>query len=411
MLAVIHIGVLAGLLWYGYRQVGEPQLRPYYWPAALIKLAAGAGVGLLYLYYYRGGDTWQLFQQAELVAGRAFTSWQGFLLVYGGGDLSTIPGFAYTWQPRASFMVRLLAPLAWLTGGSYWLTGAYLSIFSLRAMWLLARTAWQQWQRQWPALLPALFLPSLVFWTSGVLKESVAIGCMAVVLALAWRLYQGSAVGRWQAVGALLAWLVLAMLRYYYAALLAVTLLAYVMAAYLPTRIRKKYGVRALLLFFILLLFAGSLLHINLWPSRLPAVLAHNYYQAVLASGWQKVVQLPGLEGDFLSLLLYSPWALWQGLFAPLWLEPFGWPRLLAVAENWLVLVALANGLRDWRWPAAGRTRLWVTAWLLFVITAAILLVYASPNLGTLSRIRSGYYLVWGYLIAALYAGKRPERK
>jgi len=75
------------------------------------------------------------------------------------------------------------------------------------------------------------------------------------------------------------------------------------------------------------------------------------------------------------------------------------------------MLTVLIIGLRGWRCPAAGRTRLWVTVWLLFVFTAAILLVYASPNLGTLSRIRSGYYLVWGYLIAALYAGKRPERK
>ena len=39
---------------------------------------AGVGVGLLYKYYYTGGDTWNYFYQAEKFSQIAFQSWSSF---------------------------------------------------------------------------------------------------------------------------------------------------------------------------------------------------------------------------------------------------------------------------------------------------------------------------------------------
>ena len=67
LLTLLHIVLISGLAWLLWRKE-IPTLRQIFWPAIVVKLAAGACLGLLYTYYFPVGDTFVYFNDASRVA-------------------------------------------------------------------------------------------------------------------------------------------------------------------------------------------------------------------------------------------------------------------------------------------------------------------------------------------------------
>ncbi len=67
ILIFVHLIVLLALGFLLWRRSVAP-LRLFLWPAYLLKLAAGIGVGLLYSIYYSTGDTMHYFRDGMLLA-------------------------------------------------------------------------------------------------------------------------------------------------------------------------------------------------------------------------------------------------------------------------------------------------------------------------------------------------------
>ena len=63
----VHLSVIFFLSsWVWRRQL--PDVKPFFWPALLLKLVAGIGLGLLYKYHYAVGDTFSFFEDASALA-------------------------------------------------------------------------------------------------------------------------------------------------------------------------------------------------------------------------------------------------------------------------------------------------------------------------------------------------------
>ncbi len=154
----------------------------------LFKLLGVTGFCIIYLFYYEGGDTVNYFLGTQAIGnlieqdiekGLAvlfntdsyFNSWQSF---------NAGTGFPphYMWKDPNTFSVsRLSVPLYFLGAKSFFITSFLTACFSYIGIWKLYRlfnTLYTGNSRIFAYLI--LFLPSLIFWGGGVMKDSYVLG-------------------------------------------------------------------------------------------------------------------------------------------------------------------------------------------------------------------------------------------
>ncbi|MEN8247561.1 MAG: hypothetical protein ABFS32_01410 [Bacteroidota bacterium] len=407
MIQFVNILLLLALAYYGFRITRNEPLGNFYLPGLLFKVLAGFSVGLIYSYYYTNGDTWVMYAEGIKLKTAAISSVDSFINIYFKSDYTSISQFAYPIQPRAAFMAKILGLLAFITNNNYWLSSIYLSIFSFWGFWLLATNLYSFTGSKWSAVIPTLFFPSIIFWTSGILKESVAIGAMAGVMSMVLKGYLKNRLSWEQWLVVIIGLLLLAQLKYYYAAILVVAVIS-LFGARILLSVRSKWHWELLtvVIIFIVTMSAASQIHPNLWPSRFLTVIVDNYYQYVQLSEVSNVVVFKDLAPTVPSVLIHSPKALFAGLFFPLWMSSFNILRLMVIIENGLLLIASIYGIRYFILPEVRDYRLLLFVSLLFIIVAAILLTFSAPNFGTLVRYKTGYLLVFVSILSAAISSR-----
>ena len=155
----------------------------FFIPGILAKIAGAIGLGLIYIYYYGGGDTLNYFQSSvaytNLLNKNASDFVEGWL-----GDLginSTIlfdqetgyPVYSNQRDNHAFFVVRLLIPIALIGFKSYFPMAILVSILSFSGTWKLYKVFISEFPNYKKELAYCiLFVPSVVFWGSGIMKDS-----------------------------------------------------------------------------------------------------------------------------------------------------------------------------------------------------------------------------------------------
>ena len=407
MIITLNILLLIALAGFGYRTSHKSDIKVYYWPGLALKVIAGIGLGLLYSYYYAGGDSWVMFNEAIRLADTAFYSTRAFSDIYLFSDYSSIPDYAFVLQPRAAFMTKIIALPASLTGDNYWLTSCYFSMFSFFGFWFAANIIYNIVGNKTTAILPALFFPSVVFWSSGILKESIAISSLAVAMTILINAYYKKRTG-WLSTLLLVGSIMLLLyLKYYYAAILIVSFITvFVIRVILPKTSTRYIELGSIVIVFFTILGITSLFHPNFWPSRFLTVITDNYYNFIESSSDENVVKFNSLTPTITSFLYYSPKALLAGLFYPLTMESFNFLKMASVLENWLVLFSFIYAVRWFKIPELRDNRLLLWAILLFVITAAVFITFSTPYLGTLARFKIGYWAVFVTLITGVITNR-----
>jgi hypothetical protein len=110
-------------------------------------------------------------------------------------------------------------------------------------------------------------------------------------------------------------------------------------------------------------------------------------------------VEFRNLRPAALSILENAPWALFSGLFRPMFWEVSSIIKVLPALENTLLLVAVIAALTGVK--AYGRLshRLLLLSVVVYVIVLCVFLTLSAPNLGTLSRYRTGYISFFTFIV------------
>lgn len=372
---LLFVAFVASMVWYKLAKTDTS----IFWSAAVLRLGAGLAVGLLYKYYYSGeGDTFVLFNDA--------------IQVY-QGDITTI-----TSEPRSLFFVYIVGFVSIITGNSYWLTSLWLSLFSFICSYRLV----VKLDEYFPSLrmasrLALLFVPSVVFWSSGIVKESLAFGAVAILALYFVAFIRHEKITLKAVTEIILALILLLSLKYYWAAVL----LPSVIAAFIIRRIAPaKFLAGWFVLVFMLLCLAVSFTHPNFYLSRFLSVMVDNHNLYATTSTSETLIEYYNLSASWISVVINSPWALWSGLFRPLVFEVPTLTGFLAGFENLLILALVAWKIKYIR-RSAPENRLIVFTVLVYVITLCVFLALSTPNLGTLSRYRVGFLPFFVLLILA----------
>lgn len=371
------VGVVVWLL-----QTGNKRLRIFFAPALLFKLLCSVVLGLLYLYVFQKGDTFRFFHDGVLLADWAVEQPREFLaFLWRSNETFSVWHQLNITEPRSLFFSKLLSLMCLLAGNNYWLCALWLALISFVSSWLLVqRLSALHPEHSASFAIAFLLWPSVIFWSSGVLKESIALAAIFWLtrLTLEWaatRTFSLSVLFQ-----ALFCFWIAWNLKYYWIGLLAPFLALVAGRSY---RIFWRIALVALAILIAILVW-----HPNLNPNRVLNVITDNYNQYHFLTGGNNTFHFENLRPTWQSVMLSSPAALWCGLYRPFVWEGTTFFHMLAAIENGVLLILtvfmvvrfrLAPVLRGWLLPLLG-----------YALLECIFLTLSTPSWGTLTRYRVG---------------------
>ena len=388
----------AGLLWLLLRWLPRmrqlPGIGRWVLPTLALKLAAtGLSVWLLsedgrYFQEWAHRMTDQLWHAPGQWTRMLFTDefhWGRHKLVF--------HGFSNT-----LFLIKLLSIFNLASLGVALINGLYLSMFSFVGCWELVRQVRLRWPLATSGAGVVAFLawPTVVYWTSGLTKESLLVGSGALVLALVVYLAYGPATRRLRAaLGLLGAALLHFKMRYFFAVVLFGTLAGLGLTRTLQHlgAARSRWAQMAVLL---ALLASGTWAASEVSPvfraNKFTSQLQRNYSSLLKTSQNRPHLAYPDLQPTTGSVVQHAPQAIFNTLARPWPWEGGTGLYVVAGLENLVLLAVLALAVvavlrgRPGQLPFA-----LVLALFLYCLILAALLGLTTPNLGTLNRYRVSF--------------------
>ncbi|HOX81543.1 MAG TPA: hypothetical protein PLS08_00835 [Chryseolinea sp.] len=395
VIAGIHVLLLAALSYWLSKK--EAILKIYFWPALILKVGAGISLGLLYTYYYSDGDTFQYFEDGTKLAELAKADAKKyFAFLWSGNESFEVWTSLGITVPRALFMTKIVSIFCLITFNNYWIASLYFSFVSFCGAWILVRRiiVFSPSNKN-AAIISLLFFPSVIFWSSGLIKESLAMASLFFLCSLFMKVWQRKSLKWIEGLLLVVSLWVLWNLKYYYLAVfmpVAITSLVFrfFVSDFLCNRnVFIKVG--AWLLIFIVPLVVVSLVHPNFYPERFLEVIIENHDAYAQRSGSDKVILYFNLQPDILSVLINSPWALLSGLFRPfIWETNTVFQFLVAIENVFIVFLTIAVLFRWREWTGKYHHLLFFSI-VSYVGVLCIFLALSAPNFGTLARYKVGF--------------------
>lgn len=161
--------------------------RRYFFPALTVKIIGALAIGFIYQFYYNGGDTFNYHTYGSRIIWNAIMDTpQGFNLIFGGDVTGLYEYYSKItfYGDRASyFIVRIAAVFDLITMSSYSGTALLFAVMSFAGMWMFFKAFYEQFPHlhRWIAMA-AFFIPSVFFWGSGILKDTITLACVGALM-------------------------------------------------------------------------------------------------------------------------------------------------------------------------------------------------------------------------------------
>lgn len=362
----------------------------------LIKIAAGAAFFYIYTYYYSDNrrlksDLWKYYEDATAIYDMTK---QGntalFFKVMVGKEDEEVSSIMHKntefWYKKFNYglynenrtIIRFITLAMFITGKNIYalsLLAAFLSYLGWIAVFLFFYK--YLGDRYKLVLLIALFLvPSVVFWTSALLKE------MLVVFSLGFGLYFfDKKKYLWSGLFLIL----LSFTKIYIALPVFPALIAYSLAK--KYGVAKSYGfVYLVALFLVLVLhFAGSKYDLLLKLSQKQ----HDFIVMAETSRAGSMIQLPELSNNLMNFVKMFPEAVFNSFFRPFVFDYTSVIVLPNIIENVLLLLYVLLIIVKFKRVENGKMLNISIFALVYAFTVFLIIGYTVPVLGALVRYRA----------------------
>jgi hypothetical protein len=406
--------------------VTDPINRRYFFSALTVKVIGALAIGFLYQFYYSGGDTFNYHTHGSRHIWNAIMdSPQGLNLIFGGNDLGLYKYYSrivFYSDPASFFIVRIAALFDLITFSSYSGTAVLFAVVSFMGMWMFFKAFYEQFPHlhRWIALA-AFFIPSVFFWGSGLLKDTITLASVGAMMLALKRVM----IDKKFKIGSILLLLVSAYLLF--------SIKKYILLCFLPAALLWVYlsnlyripslALRILMFPFVVAIIAGS----GYWAvskvsesderyalSKIPETARITAYDIGYYSGRGagSAYSLGELDGTFGNMISKAPQAINVAIFRPyLWevrnplmaisaLECFAL-LLFTIYVIYLKRHVFFKMILD---PN-------VIFCLVFSITFAFAVGISTYNFGTLSRYRIPLLPFYVMALALMFHYEKKERK
>lgn len=396
IVALLNILALLSFTFLFWKREDE-LLRKIFWVALGIKVSCGLILGLLYIHYYSGGDTIGYFEDASRIGALAKQDVGLYLQFLMAGD-STFELWStlHFPEPRALFLSKFASVFTLVTGDNYFLTSVYLSLISFLGSWYATKFLIVQFPMKKSVVIFAiLFFPSVVFWSSGLVKESISMAALFFLVVLFLKVYRRIRVEWWEWILLPLAFWFLWNLKYYYLAVwLPVAVTGIVIKRLVEPLANIRHAVvyvTVWLVLFAVPLFVVSRVHPNFYPEYFLEVIAGSYNEFTEKSDPGDMVVFDDLEATPSAVVINAPKAMFSGLFRPFLWEAQNTLQRIAAIENAIMLLLSIFALANLKKLFQSREKLLLFSIIVYVGVLCVFLTLSTPNYGTLVRYRVGF--------------------
>ncbi|WP_317899514.1 hypothetical protein [Aurantibacillus circumpalustris] len=160
----------------------KEEVYKYFLPGLLVKMGGAIALGLIYFYYYNGGDTVNYHFTACALVDVLFDRPEDFLYLYFGdpqfGEIyllnSNYAFFYWVNDSYAFFVAKCFVPISLVCFKSYLASAIVVAAVCYLGVWRL----YLVFVNEFPKLgkqfaWSILYIPSVVFWGSGIMKDSI----------------------------------------------------------------------------------------------------------------------------------------------------------------------------------------------------------------------------------------------
>ncbi len=342
-----------------YRDVPEGR---YFLPGLGVKIIGAVALGLVYYFYYGNGgpagDTYSYYS-----AGVAWVNTLekdpetaiGFMLDPKNNIYQTkvkynspIQGTNYIFRGRAELlMIRITGILALLALKSYYATAILFAFLSFTGVWALYRTFLHFFPKIPRNLAIAIFfIPSVFFWGSGILKDTIVLGSLGWLTYTVFRVFLFRKITIFNLGLMLLSFWLISVLKGYVLLAFVPALGFWILATY-KSRIGSAFLRTIITPFMIALSIGLSALLISQLSDMVGKYSLENLESTASATQWWHQVANPEGSiytidvGDFspASLLRAAPAAIVASYFRPFPWEANGAIAYLTAIESFLILL------------------------------------------------------------------------
>jgi hypothetical protein len=417
------------------RKLASPPLRRYFIKALLAKCGGALFLGLIYTYYYQGGDTLLYFDLAQPIYHCFYNVSPLSALQIIFGDLDYNPdtyeflnyNIFYTKNDfKTMFIIRLVAMASLFTFHTYLVNAFLFASFSFWGSWLMLEALVNMYpQLARKLVIAVMFMPSTVFWGSGLMKDSVCFGALGL-------LFHGFYFGiiKRKALPVNVAYMLLG-------AYLLYSIRVHILMCFLPalalwlylgymSKIRSvatKVVIAPFLVvaavglgyFAVLRISADTDYDVDRLANK--AQVTATYLNKTAASTQGSAYELPEFDGSLVGMLRQFPFGVTVTLFRPFVWEVRNPVALLSALEAsfFIYLTFMAFFRIKWaRLVQIFREQPMVPVSLAFALSFAFAVGITSGNFGTLVRYKIPlipFYLTAVWVILAFNQKKKKGRR
>lgn len=327
-------------------------------------------------YLETGGDTIEFFNTASQVCQLPYSGWIDF---YFSTDLNK-------WNldsNRSAFFIKCIIPFVYMSGSSYWISSVLLSSFSCIVLLVLIDRYYLLWKD--PSILYLAFFafPSVLIWTSGIFKESLALIflILSFLPILEYKRGNSNAGLSLSFLISIVSILFFYQIRYF----LIIPFILFILIFLLFNPMIKSKGlyfgiISILLLISTLILIYNPVLNLTELPSYI-----YQAHETILNSKTiSSDIQYDLRKGGWYDLILNMPEA-----FLNLFIRPFPWEwtkleYVLYSIENYVLIILILYSFIKYREHLALRSSV-----ILILFSSMIIIALATPNFGSLFRYKS----------------------
>lgn len=163
----------------------------YFFPALTVKIIGALAVGVIYQFYYDGGDTYNFHTHGSRHIWNAFVDdpFRALQLIFLPTEWHSPGLYTYTsrivfyYDPQSYFVVRVASFFDLLTFSTYSSTAVCFAVLSFIGGWCLFLLFYEKFpQLHFKLAIAVFFIPSVFCWGSGLLKDTLVMSALGIAV-------------------------------------------------------------------------------------------------------------------------------------------------------------------------------------------------------------------------------------
>ena len=390
---------------------------PTTWPIFLflLKVIAGVALGLIYTYHYtdiKTTDTWKFFNDSKIMFSAVHEHPYDFFRMFTGFDGDSFELRIYYERMDAwlntnllfndnKTIIRLNAFFHFFSLGYYYVHVVFMNCLSFTGLFCLYKVFTRIIKNSAKEILLFTFLfPSVLFWGSGLLKDSLLIFGLGLFI-YQFYLFTIDGLKVKRILLLLLSIGLLSIIKFY----ILILILPGIIGWLLSKNFAPKNSLSVIAILYILFFIVAFNFHYLAPEYDLSAILywkQFNFYGYANAVESKSLIEIPRLGFTPWSIIRNVPNAFFTSLLRPLITDIHHNPLILfAAIENLLILFFLVFTLFTFKKPDdSNRGFFWMSVF--FIVSLFSLIGLTTPVLGAIVRYKIPALPFLGFIILSL---------